>query len=666
MWTHVETGTPFGHYRLRRVLGEGGMGRVYEAFDGRCDRVVALKVLPAHSAEDPRFRERFRRESRAAAGLNDPHVIPIHQYGEIDGRLYLDMRLVQGVGLDAVIEQYGPMSPKAAVSIVGQVASALTAAHAQGLVHRDVKPSNMLLCADAFVYLIDFGIARTAGQAGLTSAGAAVGTFAYMSPERLAGVADPRSDVYALACVLHECLTGAKPFPGTSLEEQITAHLIGTPPRPSLAGPEIPAAFDEVVARGMAKNPEKRYQTAAELAEAARDALTGAVTPAETAGPAQRPAAEPACPVSNSPSMAETELAHPLSNLPHPQPSEPTARGRGRLSRRHAVLAVAVAVAVAVTSAWFAMRRAQPNDVAFTRSSAPPAIPTAPSFKVTTNPGVIVVDSPTHTAYICNHDAGSISVVNTMSRTVTATIEVGNSTLWALALDRSGHTLYASGLGSIAAIDTVSRTVTATIEVGPAMLPGLALDAARHSLYTTDGLSVMRIDTVTRTVVDSFLVGNYARQLELDPDARTLYAVNGRDASVAVIDTVSHAVAATIRVGRNPKRLALDSAAHTLYVTDYDDGTVSVIDTASRTVTATIEVGRNHVGAMGIALDAAGHTVYVTNSSDATVSLIDTAARTVTATVQVGDNPIDVAVDITTHAAYAVDNLSGSVSEIYR
>jgi serine/threonine-protein kinase len=249
------------------------MGEVWRAFDTETKRTVAVKLLPASAADDPVFEERFRREAEAAAGLNDPHVVPIHHFGEIDGRLYVDMRLIEGRDLEAVLAD-GALQPARAVWIVEQVASALQAAHRIGLVHRDVKPSNILLTEDDFAYLIDFGIARTADDKALTSTGMVIGTWVYMAPERFTtGTTDPRGDVYALACVLYQCLTGSQPFPGNSLEQQFAGHMTAPPPRPSIAGSRVPLCLDDVVARGMAKDPDHRYQSARDLSRAARAAL---------------------------------------------------------------------------------------------------------------------------------------------------------------------------------------------------------------------------------------------------------------------------------------------------------------------------------------------------------------------------------------------------------
>jgi serine/threonine protein kinase len=224
-------GTPFGRYQLIELLGRGGMGEVWKAFDTATQRVVAVKVLPAQLAADPVFEQRFRREAYAAAGLSDPHVVPIHNFGEIEGRLYVDMRLIDGEDLEHVLVR-GPLDSDRAVKIIEQVASALNAAHRVGLVHRDVKPSNILLAEDDFSYLIDFGIARGAGETKLTATGNVVGTWPYMAPERFTtGQSDTRSDIYALACVLYECLTSSRPFPGDSVEQQIAGHLTIPPPR---------------------------------------------------------------------------------------------------------------------------------------------------------------------------------------------------------------------------------------------------------------------------------------------------------------------------------------------------------------------------------------------------------------------------------------------------
>ena len=270
----------FGPYRIEAMLGRGGMGEVYRAFDTEHDRVVALKVLSEALAADTGYRERFRREAHLAARLNEPHIVPIHRYGEIEGRLFLDMRLVPGRDVAAVLAEEGPMDPARAVSIVSQTARALDSAHADGLVHRDVKPSNVLVTGsgdDEFVYLVDFGIARSTSDAAgpaLTQTGAALGSFDYMAPERfLEKPIDKRVDVYALACVLFESLTGRRPFTGDGLATLMYAHLNTDPQAPSAVRPGLPKKLDEVVLKGLAKDPDERYATCGELAAAARAAL---------------------------------------------------------------------------------------------------------------------------------------------------------------------------------------------------------------------------------------------------------------------------------------------------------------------------------------------------------------------------------------------------------
>ena len=297
-------GTPFGRYRLVELLGRGGMGEVWRAQDTAIDRMVALKVLLPHYAQDRTFNQRFRREARAAARLDDPHVVPIYDVGEEEGRLYVTMRLIKGRDLQALIDD-GPLEPKRAVAIIDQVATALNAAHRVQLVHRDIKPSNILITDNDFTYLIDFGIARAIGEPGLTSTGFTVGTWSYMAPERFRdGQVGPSSDTYALACVLYQCLTGQLPFPGTTFEQVGMAHMLTPPPKPSIQRHGIPAAMDEVIATGMAKVPDQRYATTVELANAAHDAIT---TPIPR--PAQNLRTSPAFVTNPVPPMPATELA---------------------------------------------------------------------------------------------------------------------------------------------------------------------------------------------------------------------------------------------------------------------------------------------------------------------------------------------------------------------
>ncbi|MDQ3401961.1 MAG: serine/threonine protein kinase [Actinomycetota bacterium] len=270
----------FGPYRMDGLIARGGMGEVHRAYDTRHDRVVALKLLTDHTADEAEFRERFKREAHAAARLREPHVIPIHAYGEIDGRLYLDMRLVEGADLSKTIARHDSLRPADAVDVIAQVASALDAAHAEGLLHRDVKPSNVILSTSGFAYLVDFGIARSISATNdITGTGDAVGTLAYMAPERFgSGPVDHRVDVYALACMLFQCLTGTKPFTAENAMAVMCMHITNEPPRPSEVRPGVPTGFDRVIARGMAKDPDQRFSSAGELAAAARRALTDSGT----------------------------------------------------------------------------------------------------------------------------------------------------------------------------------------------------------------------------------------------------------------------------------------------------------------------------------------------------------------------------------------------------
>jgi serine/threonine protein kinase, bacterial len=272
--TGSRAGSLVGHYLLRRRLGAGGFGEVYEAEDTAYHRIVALKLIAPPYSHSPAFQERLFREVQQAGRLHDPHIVPIHSWGEIDGQLYIDMHLIDGTDLATLLDRYGPLSPPRGVAIVGQIASALDAAHADQLIHCDVTPAKILITRYGFACLVDFGLANAAADARLTGTGTTIGAFAYMAPERFRPAkVTSRADIYALACVLFECLTGSPPYMAADRIGLMDAHLDSAIPRPSQVRPSIPRAFDEVVACGMAKDPAHRYASAGSLALAAYHAL---------------------------------------------------------------------------------------------------------------------------------------------------------------------------------------------------------------------------------------------------------------------------------------------------------------------------------------------------------------------------------------------------------
>ena len=444
-------GTPFGRYRLVELIGRGGMGEVWRAYDTATERVVALKVLPAHAAKDETFVERFRREAHAAARLSSPHVVPIHTHGEIEGRLYVDMRLIEGRDLQTELSR-GPMDFERAVRIIEQVAKALHAAHKVGLIHRDVKPSNILLDQDDFVYLIDFGIARAAGETGLTSTGALIGTWHYMAPERMsAGTADERSDIYALACVLHECWTGDRPYPGDSVESQIAGHLTAPPPRPSSVRAGVPTGFDEVIAKGMAKNPGERYQTTLELARAARESLTAPEAVDQSPLPAlpepawshaPQPTVRPewAPPVQPEPIPWGPPQPPPQAPAPSPRTPAPRSRGtskprRGGPVKRIILSAIVILCIGALTATVIYLVNAQKGESPHTAGDA--GRTTTLPFSGLEHPESVAV-STNGTVYVAEQGKNRVVALDTYTGSETVVPFDGLNFLGAVAVDAGG------------------------------------------------------------------------------------------------------------------------------------------------------------------------------------------------------------------------------------
>lgn len=367
-------GTQLAGFRIEELIGHGGMGVVYRATQLSLGRRVALKVLASHLAHDESFRERFEFEWRTAAGLEHPNIVPIYEAGEADGVLYIAMRYVDGTDLGAVLATEHRLEPARAISILGQVALALDAAHSQDLVHRDVKPGNILVAAGGsdeseHVYLTDFGVAKQArAKGGLTRTGFFVGTIEYAPPEQIEGKElDGRADVYALGCVLYQCLTGAPPFEKDAEVATLYAHLLEPPPSVIERRPELSPAIDDVIGCALAKKPEERYGTCRQLVRAAREGLgvsgeapvpkpaaptrvepATAGAAATVAGTAAAPLTPPTTPAGAAPPTggtvppaAASAGAGPGGPSPGPPPSSPWRSRRRLLLIGAAVLALA-------------------------------------------------------------------------------------------------------------------------------------------------------------------------------------------------------------------------------------------------------------------------------------------------------------------------------------
>jgi YVTN family beta-propeller protein len=643
----------FGHYRLERLIGSGGMGDVYQAVDLERDRVVALKLLhPQFSANDE-YVTRFRRESRMAARLREPHIIPIHDFGEIERRLFIDMRLVDdGRTIDDLLREEGALDPARAVNLIRQVADALDAAHADGLVHRDVKPSNVLVTEREFVYVMDFGIAHAVGHTatGPTLSGTTVGTLAYMAPERFTSRSpDHRADVYALACLLFQTLTGRTPFPGQDLPALMYSHIQELPPAPSAERTGMPAALDAVVGKGMAKEPGDRFPTAGHLADAAEAAVAGTerivVTPDEEPGPPPAPPAP----------------------KPPPLPPYPSAPRRGAWLRRRrsqvvlVLAALAVVVLVALVGVLIA-RSGQDSSPALpdlvaplpappARPAPPPvplslATPTATGTVATPpQPGYVAVAPGARTAWVTSIGARTVTVLDLATRTPVATIPIPEAPPRYVAFSADGSRAFVSAypdddsVNVVAVVDTRTNAVTATIPVDKRPY-ALAVAPDQRTLWVPshDTAQIDLVDIATSTITRRVPVAPNPHWVAFD--GSRAYVVDHESSLVTVLDVGTAATLATIPVGPSPHSLAVSPDGTRIAVAVYDGNAVAMIDPASNRVTATVPVGQ-HPQYVSWAPD--GKHVYTADVDSGTVSVVDAITNQVSATVPVGGSPTAVA-----------------------
>jgi serine/threonine protein kinase/streptogramin lyase len=572
-----EVGAVIGGLRIDAVAGRGGMGVVYRAYQLALDRTVALKIVNPDLAGDPEFRERFRREARLAASLDHPHVVPVHHAGEDDGHLYLTMRYVDGVDMAAMIAERGRLDPRDAARLVAQVAGALDAAHARGLVHRDVKPANVLVTGPPgarHAFLTDFGISKEIqGGSSVTRTGHVVGSMDYISPEALGSrPVDGRSDVYSLGCVLFHALTGQVPFPRDNTAARMYAHMHTPAPAPSAVVPGIGGAFDAVLAYALAKRPDDRYATAGELGMAAMAAAGS--TPAAWSPPAVSSyPRQPTIPPQSGPTHISSPRINPSPGIPsqsnpsqtsppwhapawtpprtdgQPEPHRfagppPAAPPR---SRRRLLLAVSGVLAVVALAAGLLV--AVPGLTGGTSgpTTTPTAVPTVPAGRVVGDPipvGAGPIDLIGGAGYIWTADAddGTIARIDPATRAATKIAVSGQPNSLVVGQGKAWVWNYSS---AITPVDVTSGKVGELIRT-QIDISAIAADDTSVWFLAPDSNAVGRIDMKTgRFTGDLIQLGRRPDSLAID--GTRLYVVSRSDRSLTTIDTTTRAVVGTPR-----------------------------------------------------------------------------------------------------------------------
>jgi YVTN family beta-propeller protein len=590
----LTAGTEIAGYRIEELVGRGGMGVVYRAHDLALDRNVALKILSPDLAEDERFRERFLRESRLAASLDHPSIVPVFDGGEVRGQLYIAMRYVEGTDLKALLAAEGKLEPARAVGIVEQIADALDAAHERGLIHRDVKPSNVLIDSRGHSYLADFGLSRRLGEAGAAlGAAQSLGTVDYVSPEQIRGEElAGRADLYSLGCLLYECLTGKPPFRRDSDAATLFAHLE--------QAPSAPAGLEKVIEKALAKSPDDRYQTGRELVQAARSAL----------GLEPRPDRRLLALAAVGVALIAAGLAAFFLTRGGGPAAEPGADTlvridprTNRIAERISVGRSASGVAADARHVWVAnagdgtVWRIDPK----TRKVLKIAVHATPTGIALRGQFAVVANGAEGTVTVFDTATGASDGVTRLTAAGAATVEVGGGGDQHIWFGVPAAQIVGDGEGELLPTGGAS----AHVRIPPDLT---SLFSAYESF---DGLAV----------------GSGAVWVAGDSFGRSVWR----------IDSSTRKVVATIRLPFAPAAIAAGDGA--VWVTSLLGDTVSRIDPATNRVTRTIRVGR---GAFAVA--AAGGSVWVTGAIDGTVSRLDPATGRLVATIPVGGSPTGIAV----------------------
>ncbi len=579
------------------------MSVVYRAEDLRLKRRVALKLMAPELAGDERFRERFLRESELAASIDHPSIVPIYEAGEVEGQLYIAMRYVEGTDLKALLRAEGALEPGRALALLEQVGNALDAAHQRGLVHRDVKPANVLVSVQAgreHCYLSDFGLTKQASsESGLTESGQFVGTAEYIAPEQIErGRVDGRADVYSLGCILFQCLTGEVPYPGERLMAVLWAHVNEPPPAASERNPELPAAVDPVIARALAKAPEQRYPSCAELIDAARDAL------GET--PQDRPKQRRRFVIAAAVGVIAAAVAVPsilLTRGDGPRPTTAiTADSLQRIDPRTNTLAAtirtggqSVGVAIGLGSVWVinrkdrTLKQIDPGANSVTRTirleDAPDpyglsvgeggvwlalpgsGIPGRSLWKYDPRTRVLApaaidgiapcgVNVGARAVWLCDwaHQPDTLLRISPASGRLLAVVPgcpcwppaFGEGSAWVVAATTFGQGEW------VYRLEPKTGRVTAKVKLG--FIP-IWYEAGEGGFWAVDSLqdSVRRIDPATNTLAESFPTGRLPAAVAVGFGA--VWVANSRDGTVTRYDP-STADISTIRVGGTPISLA--------------------------------------------------------------------------------------------------------------
>jgi YVTN family beta-propeller protein len=602
-------GHTFAGYRIEGEIGRGGMGIVYRAVDLSLERPVALKLIAPELASDEEFRRRFLRESRLAASLDHPHVLPVFSAGEEDGQLYLAMRYVEGEDLKTLLASEGKLDPRRALRICGQISEALDAAHRRGLVHRDVKPANVLLDRGGEAYLGDFGLTKPAGGAS-TRTGQLVGTLDYLAPEQIrGGELDGRTDQYALACVLYECLAGKPPFCRVTEAEVLWAHMQEAPsPVPGYP------TLDAVLERGLAKEKEARFASCSELVEAAYNALG-----LETA----------------------------------------RVRRERRFTRRIRILLAAGVAILAASLAGLVVELTTGSSALESPGNAVAAI-SAKSGRVVSYTGT--GSTPSNVAvgegsvWVLNADDRTISRIDPTTRRIVKTfgtgglptdIAVGEGAIWVGSAGPIDPRLQATT--RIARIDPHSYVVTASVAlpkpprgaprggVGPGGFSQLALAGGSVWAINPDG-SVSRIDAATGRLVSRIPIA-FAGLIAAGREGVWVAHGGPRGPEVTRIDPQTGRIGQSIAVPvGGPGGIAVGGGA--IWAADPLNGTVWHIEPGVPPSLKTVSVG---FGVISVAFSNGA--VWAANFANGTVSRIDAATDSVTSVVPLAGTPQGIAVD---------------------